>query len=167
MICTVIQRKSYEEILSLLDDPWIELAEIRLDLCSLSDEETETLFSDTDTPLIATCRIENTGEEEAERRLSLAIRAGARYADLELEASSAFSKRFRDLCRECGTEIIRSYHNFQETPDLEFLQQVRARCYRYGADIAKIVTTASSAEDCKALEALYEAEGGPLVAFAM
>ena len=56
MICTVIQRKSYEEILSLLDDPWIELAEIRLDLCSLSDEETETLFSDTDTPLIATRR---------------------------------------------------------------------------------------------------------------
>ena len=167
MICTVIQRKTYGEILSLLDDPWIELAEIRLDLCSLSDEETETLFSDTDTPLIATCRIGELGEEEAERRLSLAVRAGARYADLELEASSAFSKRFRDLCRECGTEIIRSYHNFQETPPLEFLQQVRARCYRYGADIAKIVTTASSAEDCKVLEELYAAEGGPLVAFAM
>lgn len=167
MICTVIQRKTYGEILTLLDDPWIELAEIRLDLCSLSDEETEDLFSDTDTPLIATCRIENTGEEEAERRLSLAIRAGAHFADLELEASSDFSKRFRDLCRECGTLIIRSYHNFRETPPLEFLQQVRARCYRYGADIAKVVTTACSAEDCKVLEELYEAGGGPLVAFAM
>ncbi len=167
MICTVIQRKTYEEILSLLDDPWIELAEIRLDLCSLSDEETENLFSDTDTPLIATCRIDGVGEEEAERRLSLAIRAGARYADLELEASSAFSKRFRDLCRECGTEIIRSYHNFQETPSLEYLQQVKARCFRYGADIAKIATTASSADDCKLLEELYNTESGPMVAFAM
>ena len=56
MIATVIQGKTYAEILSLLDDPWVELAEIRLDLCPLSDAEIEDLFSNTDTPLIATCR---------------------------------------------------------------------------------------------------------------
>lgn len=167
MICTVIQSKTYGEILSLLDDPWIEMAEIRLDLCSLSDEETEDIFSNTDTPLVATCRAEKLGEEEAERRLSLAVRAGARCADLELEASAAFSKRFRDLCHECGTEIIRSYHNFTETPSLDFLRQVEARCFRYGADIAKIVTHASSPGDCRTLEALYECADGPLIAFAM
>ena len=31
MICTSIQNKTYDEILALLDDPWIEMAEIRLD----------------------------------------------------------------------------------------------------------------------------------------
>ena len=61
MICTSIQNKTYDEILALLDDPWIEMAEIRLDRCDLSDEEIEDLFANTDTPLIATCRIVEVG----------------------------------------------------------------------------------------------------------
>ena len=146
-------------------DPWIEMAEIRLDRCDLSDEEIEDLFANTDTPLIATCRIVEVGAKEAERRLGVAIRAGARFADLEIEADVAFSKRFRSACEECGTEIIRSFHDFSGTPDLEYLKQVRDRCYRYGADIAKIVTTAHTAADASRVLALYD--GHPLVAFAM
>ena len=165
MICTSIQHKSFEEILALLDDPWIEMAEIRLDRCSLSDEEIEDLFANTDTPLIATCRIAEVGEKKAERLLGLAVRAGARFADLEVEADAGFSKRFRSMCEECGTEIIRSFHDFSGTPDLEYLQQVRDRCYRYGADIAKVVVTAHNAEDAERVLELYD--GHPLVAFAM
>lgn len=164
MICTSIQNKTYEEILALLDDPWIEMAEIRLDRCSLSDEEIEDLFANTDTPLIATCRIAEVGEKKAERLLGLAVRAGARFADLEVEADAGFSKRFRSMCEECGTEIIRSFHDFEGTPDLEYLQQVRDRCYRYGADIAKVVVTAHTPDDARIME-LYD--GHPLVAFAM
>ena len=159
MICTTIQNKTYDEILALLDDPWIEMAEIRLDRCKLSNDEIEDLFANTDTPLIATCRISEVGAKEAERRLSVAIRAGARFADLELEADAAFSKRFRNICEECGTEIIRSFHDFSGTPDLDYLKQVRDRCYRYGADIAKIVVTAHSAEDAARVMALYGAGG--------
>lgn len=159
MICTTIQNKTFDEILALLDDPWIEMAEIRLDRCDLSDEEIEDLFANTDTPLIATCRIVEVGAKEAERRLGVAIRAGARFADLEVEADAGFSKRFRSACEECGTEIIRSFHDFSGTPDLEYLQQLRDRCYRYGADIAKIVVTAHSAADASRVLALY-GEGG-------
>ena len=206
MIATVIQGKTYAEILSLLDDPWVELAEIRLDLCPLSDAEIEDLFSNTDTPLIATCRADwgggdaaegaapegrNTrgseaggpprrdggvspkGElpkgqqpaapkvspEEAERRLTLAIKAGARYADLEIEAEAGWSKRFRDLCHDYGVEIIRSWHDFAGTPSPDYLRQIQARCYRYGADIAKIVTTASCSADCDAVLSLYGETG--------
>lgn len=179
MIATVIQQKSYEEILRLLDDPWIELAEIRLDLCELSEEQIEDIFSNTDTPLIATCRtafssrdashgrarISSHGqapsgglsEAEGERLISKAIESGAHYADLDISASEGFSKRFRDLCHEYGTEIIRSYHNYDRTPSLEELREIKARCYRYGADIAKIVTTATGPEDIAVLEALYRA----------
>ncbi len=168
MICTSIQNKTYEEILALLDDPWIEMAEIRLDRCKLSDEEIEDLFANTDTPLIATCRIAEVGEKKAERLLGLAVRAGARFADLEVEADAGFSKRFRSMCEECGTEIIRSFHDFSCTPDLEYLQQVRDRCYRYGADIAKVVVTAHCPEDAERVQALYgEPVPAGLVAFAM
>lgn len=181
MICTCIQHRSYEEILAILDDPWVEMAEIRLDRCQLSDDEIEDLFANTDTPLIATCRISEVGAKEAERRLGVAIRAGARFADLEIEADVAFSKRFRSVCEECGTEIIRSFHDFSGTPDLEYLKQVRDRCYRYGADIAKVVVTAHSADDAARVLELYKmpglaghdgsvmagSTGQPLVAFAM
>ena len=181
MICTCIQHRSYEEILAILDDPWVEMAEIRLDRCQLSDDEIEDLFANTDTPLIATCRISEVGAKEAERRLGVAIRAGARFADLEIEADVAFSKRFRSVCEECGTEIIRSFHDFSGTPDLEYLKQVRDRCYRYGADIAKVVVTAHTPEDAARVLELYKmpglaghdgsvmagSTGQPLVAFAM
>ncbi|MBR3562200.1 MAG: 3-phosphoshikimate 1-carboxyvinyltransferase [Bacteroidales bacterium] len=166
MICTSIQHKTYDEILALLDDPWIEMAEIRLDRCDLSDEEIEDLFANTDTPLIATCRISEVGEKKAERLLGLAVRAGARFADLEVEADAGFSKRFRSMCEECGTEIIRSFHDYSGTPDLEYLQQLRDRCYRYGADIAKIVVTAHSAADAARVMDLY-GDCNNLVAFAM
>ena len=57
MICTSIQGKTYDEILGILGSGAVEMAEIRLDLCELDDEEIEALFSDSDVPLIATCRI--------------------------------------------------------------------------------------------------------------
>ena len=168
MICTCIQNKSYEQILSLLDDPWVEMAEIRLDLCPLSIDEIEDIFSNTDTPLIATCRISGTGAKEAEKKLSAAIRSGARFADLEIEADAAFSKRFRAICEECGTEIIRSFHDFSGTPETDYLKQVRDRCYRYGADIAKVVVTAADAADVERVLALYkDVRPDKLVAFAM
>ena len=60
MICTSIQGKTLEEILAVLESGAVEMAEIRLDLCDLDEEEVETLFSGSDVPLIATCRLAET-----------------------------------------------------------------------------------------------------------
>ena len=57
MICTSIQGKTLEEILGILESGEVEMAEIRLDLCDLDEEEIEELFTQSDVPLIATCRI--------------------------------------------------------------------------------------------------------------
>ena len=57
MICTSIQGKTLEEIFAILEEEAVEMAEIRLDRCPLTDSEIEELFSNTDTPLVATCRI--------------------------------------------------------------------------------------------------------------
>ena len=174
MICTSLQNKNYEELIAVLDSGEVEMAEIRLDRCKLSDEELEDLFANSDVPLIATCRIDEAGAHECERRLKIAIEAGARFADLELEAPAGMSRYIQKLCRQSGTELIRSYHNFDETPDDEVLHMALARCFRYGADIAKIVTTCHSAEDASRIEALYsvvledvETLEGRLVAFGM
>lgn len=180
MICTSIQNKTYGEILETL--PALEMAEIRLDRCSLSDEQIEDLFGQTDIPLVAVCRVQGESVQpnqedawaESERLLTLAVQAGARYADLEIEAPPEFSRRFQKLCRECGTTLIRSYHNFIDTPDEKGLQMALARCFRYGADIAKIVPTCRSEEDALRIEALYsvilenvDSMQGRLIAFGM
>ncbi len=231
MICTTLQNKTYHEILEIL--PNLEMAEIRLDSCPLTDSQIEDLFGQTDIPLVATCRFgpaagsersdrvvqgdpspcppgvqgdnfgpaagsersdrrvqgdpspcpqgvqgDNFGPAagwaEAERRLSLAVQAGARFADLEIEAPAAVSRRFQKLCRECGTELIRSYHNYIDTPDEKGLQMALARCFRYGADIAKIVPTCHNEDDVRRIESLYsviledvDSMQGRLIAFGM
>ena len=144
----------------------LEMAEIRLDRCALEDEDIDTLFSESDVPLIATCRMNE--ESQAPAILERAIKAGAKYVDLEMEAPAAVGRRIREACSEYGTVLIRSYHNFEETPSREVLLSLLERGRSFGGEVVKIVTTATSAADCDVVASLYqEADPGTLVAFCM
>ncbi len=175
MICTTLQHRQLEELLSLLDR--LEMAEIRLDRCSLSEADIETLFSTADTPLVATCRGTEPGMswKEAESRLLTAIRAGAAYADLEIEAPPQVGKKIRRACTEYGVTMIRSCHCFDGTPSVDALREAAERCSRFGGEIVKIVGTARSEADVARMLSLYEyARSGSsgfaaesLIAFAM
>ena len=101
MICITIHNKDYNEILEILSDPEVEMAEIRLDSCELTQNEIEELFRNCDLPLVATCRISSLVErlkseipeksdskiesqafQICESKLITAIKAGASYADI-------------------------------------------------------------------------------------
>ena len=171
MICTTIQNKNYEQILSALEP--CEMAEIRLDRCSLTAKETDELFT-SDIPLVATCRIDEIASAEpslqdlpqqsreikamqiAEKRLVRAIEAGARYVDVEIEAQKQMSKRVRQAAHENGTIFIRSYHDFEGTDSLEALKAIVEKCVYHGADMVKIVTMAQSEADVDKILALYQ-----------
>lgn len=166
MICCSIGHKSARQIEAILRK--VEMAELRLDLCDLSEEEIENIFNSSDTPLIATCRTADGDYHKAERLLTLAIKAGARYADLEIEAPKPVSKRIANACAEWGTTLIRSYHNCGCTPSLDELRAVADKCRLHDGEVVKIVTSAQSPEDADTVLALYRyytAES--LVAFAM
>ena len=170
MICVSIQNKDLETIFDILDEAHVEMAEIRLDRCpDLGPAEIEELFSNSDVPLIATCRISDTmPAQEAEARLITAIKAGAAYADLEIEAPPMMSKRIRREARECGTVLIRSYHDFETTDSKAALEALVEKCQHLGAEIVKIVTLAQSAEEAKRVLALYDRFAPEsLVAFCM
>lgn len=189
MICTTIQNRSLEEIYGILESGELEMAEIRLDRCPLSQDEIEELFSTSDVPLVATCRIAEmrgkvmaeTGEDqkhddkkldtkaaqESESRLITAIHAGAAFADLEIEAPAMMSKRIRRETRECGTVLVRSYHDFAGTDSLEALKALTEKCFSLGADIAKIVTTATEEAGDRVLSLYGSFEPGKLIAFSM
>ena len=164
MICTSIQNKELAEIQALLQH--LEMAEIRLDRCALEDEDIDTLFSESDVPLIATCRLSE--ESQAPEILERAIQAGAKYVDLEMEAPAAVGRRIREACQEYGTVLIRSYHNFDGTPSREVLLSLMERARSFGGEVVKMVTTATSKADADTVLSLYDAaEPGTLVAFAM
>ena len=173
MICVTIQNRSLEEILNLLDHnvPAIQMAEIRLDRCPLNEEEISELFSSSDTPLIATCRVAGDGNgtwEDAEAKLQAAIEAGAAFIDVEIEAPKEMGKRLRRSCSEFGTRMIRSCHFFDGTPSLEVLRETAERCRKFGGEIIKIAVSAGSEDDASRVLSLYnEFDEGRLVAFAM
>jgi len=169
MICTTIQNRDIDGIYDILDNPAIEMAEIRLDSCDLSQDEIDELFTDSDTPLVATCRIsEAVPASVAEAKLIKAIQAGASYVDLELEAPAMMSKRIRREARECGTTLIRSFHDWEGTDSSTALEAIVEKCEHLGAEVIKIVTTAKSQSDCARVMALYnDFEPARLIAFCM
>lgn len=162
MICTTIQNRTLEEIMNLLEssEPRIQMAEIRLDRCPLSIEEIEYLFSSSDTPLVATCRVVDDGNgtwEEAEEKLTAAVEAGAAFLDLEIEAPKEVGKRLRRACTEYGTTMIRSGHFFAGTPSDQVLRNTVEKCKKFGGEIVKIAAMAKSEEDVARVLALYPA----------
>ena len=160
MICTTIQNRTLEEIMNLLEtsEPQIQMAEIRLDRCQLTIEEIEYLFSSSDTPLVATCRVVDDGNgtwEEAEEKLTAAVEAGAAFLDLEIEAPKEIGKRLRRACTEYGTTMIRSSHFFAGTPSEDVLRGTVEKCRKFGGEIVKIAAMAKSEEDVARVLGLY------------
>lgn len=169
MICVSIQHKTLREILDIFaeNNLRIEMAEIRLDLCPLSEEDIEELFSSVDIPLVATCRIGNDITPQiAEKRLVKAIEAGAQYVDLEIEAPASSGKKIRRISQDCGTILIRSFHDFQKTGSIGELTAMVRKCKAYGADLVKLVTTAHNEEDAERVMSLYPSSDD-LIAFCM
>lgn len=195
MICTTIQNKTIDEIYAILESGDVEMAEIRLDSCQLTMDEIEELFSTSDVPLVATCRInavkerlsqtlaghqqddrklEMKASQEVESKLITAIHAGAAFVDLEIEAPPMMSKRLRRETRENGTVFVRSYHDFNGTDSVEALKALTEKCFAIGADIAKIVTMAApctgdnQSSDVDRVLSLYDHfDPAKLIAFAM
>lgn len=177
MICTTIQNRTLEEITGLLEgsEPRIQMAEIRLDRCPLDIKEIESLFSSSDTPLVATCRVVDDGNgtwEEAEEKLTAAVEAGAAFLDLEIEAPKEVGKRLRRACTEYGTTMIRSSHFFAGTPSDDVLRNTVEKCRKFGGEIVKIAAMAKSGEDVARVLGLYSQEQtsqrqAELIAFSM
>ena len=139
-------------------EPRIQMAEIRLDRCQLTIEEIEYLFSSSDTPLVATCRVVDDGNgtwEEAEEKLTAAVEAGAAFLDLEIEAPKEIGKRLRRACTEYGTTMIRSSHFFAGTPSEDVLRGTVEKCRKFGGEIVKIAAMAKSEEDVARVLGLY------------
>jgi len=163
MICVCLAEKNIDDFLSVVNQ--FELAEIRMDLTSLSDSDIQLLFSQP-TALIATFRPEKIPEAQRARKLQLAIESGASYVDIEIENDEPFNNKIIASAKKHNCKIIISYHNFNATPTSEELNQIINQAFKQGADIAKIACMVNDKADNVRLLSLYDNKK-PVVALGM
>lgn len=144
------------------------VAEVRLDLCNLSEKEVRLLFLESKVPMIAICRKSTKHLAEA------AVQSGAKYIDIDILSSDSFFTSLAPTLRKRNLKKILSYSNFFSTPQLEELKDICRRGVKRGADIIRIATTPKSSADVERVLQLYECyrngEFGKnieLIAFAM
>lgn len=144
------------------------IAEVRLDLCNLSEKETRELFLESKVPMIAVCRKSTRHLAEA------AVQSGARYIDIDVLSSDSFFQSLAPTLKKRNLKKILSYHNYTTTPSLSELEDICRRGAKRGADIIKIATQANSIQDAERIMQLYGlhkegklGKGTTLLAFAM
>lgn len=152
----------------------VDVVEIRLD--GMADPRIDGCLSALDKPLLVTNRPLWEGgqwrgsEQERVDLLCQALHAGARYVDIELHAAPNLREQVLNEAARLGAQVIISNHDFATTPASDHLQHTVEQMMASGADIGKIVTTATGPGDCLRILALQEramAAGFPLCAFAM
>lgn len=144
------------------------IAEVRLDLCNLSEMEVRQLFLGSKVPLIAVCR-------KSTRHLAeVAVQSGAKYIDVDVLSSDSFIQSLAPTLKKRNLKKIFSYHNYSSTPQIAELKDVCRRAVKRGADIIKVCTQALSVQDAERVMQLYELHrrgefgtGISLIAFTM
>ena len=159
MICVSISHMA--QINSVLQSD-AEMIELRLDLIK---EEPRTIYSRITRAVksVATCRPDGYSEGERITLLKGCMDLGASFVDIEVESSESLVKELRGHVKSCGTELIISYHNFEQTPPRQELTRMMDRCYECGGTIAKIATRINGLEDIRNLISLYDLPGRKVV----
>jgi 3-dehydroquinate dehydratase type I len=173
-ICVVVTARDTEgvvETIGRVEDYSPDLIEIRLDYlegpCDL-----EGIRGASGLPLIATNRGMDQGgisphtDSERMKPVIRACEAGFDYADIELALPQA--DQIADKVKDLGAKAIISHHDFSGTPPRERLDEIMTGMLGAGADICKIVGTATSQGDnLMYLNLIQENPSVSLVSFGM
>lgn len=153
MICVSVQEKDFTKCKETLSH--IPMAELRGDLCGFDERQTGELVQ-MHPNLLYTHRFAGSSATKAYNCIIEAIKKGAKYVDVEIEAPIDYLEQIKSYARVNGCTLIISYHNYEGTQSLEELQTIYNICRRKGADIVKIVTTAHNISDASRVMQLYK-----------
>ena len=166
MICVSLREPDHASFVRALAGLGDDAVELRLDGARLTVAETEDLFARS--PRLAAAFRPVAGIPDRERGdvLAAAVRAGARWLDLELESVEGVGASLSPLARARGCRIIVSHHDESGTPGRERLEEIVEACFAAGADIAKIACRVRERADNARLMALY-GMGRPMIALGL
>ncbi|MDO8578603.1 MAG: type I 3-dehydroquinate dehydratase [Dehalococcoidales bacterium] len=165
-ICAVVIANDLQLIKEVA--PLADLFELRIDLIG---EGWQDLTRKLGKPWIATNRTAVEGGQwqgpEARRIEPLlhAVELGASFIDVEVNTPN-LENIARAIKRR--TKLLLSYHDLEKTPSLDDLKRIVRKQLNAGADICKVVSTASEPEDnLTVLKLIKEFPEAKIVAFAM
>lgn len=164
MICVSLTEKVPQKLIEIANS--LEMVEVRIDLCELTELSVTEVFANISSQTIATCRPSFCDDEKRMQLLKCAIDAGATYVDIEIESEKQYREELLSFAHSHNCKVIISYHNYVDTPEKAMLKNIVNECFAQGADIAKIATTAQSKMDCARVLSLYS-EYKNVVALAM
>jgi 3-dehydroquinate dehydratase-1 len=166
LICVSLREPDQAAFVRALESLPADMAEIRLDGARLSAEEVESIFSRPMSLIAAFRPTEGVSDEERAAILGAAVRAGARFVDIELESAPRFGGALIPSARARSCKIIISHHDDIATPDRPRLEELVEACFAAGADIAQIACRVRTRTDCARLLSLYDS-GRPVIALGM
>lgn len=139
----------------------LPLVELRADLMGLTADEVGVVVGMAQRAIV-TCH-----NDSAEEIYHKAIRAGAWAIDIELNTPATLLSSLISEAHREGVKVILSHH-YPTTPSLEELLGMAQRGMEFGADILKLITTATNtAEGLRPLELYKHLAPERLIAFAM
>jgi len=130
-----------------------DFIEIRLDFLRSLDGIGKVV-DDSNVPLVATNRQHRQGKEQNKhtqlesrriRKLLEAARHGFSYVDIELATPKV--ELVTEELVDMGVKPIVSFHDFDQTPEVEKLREIVHSEINVGADICKVVTSATTISD--------------------
>lgn len=111
------------------------------------------------------------GDEDSRvELLNRCIDAGASYIDIELNSPKSSLEFLRKKIDQTSAQLIISQHDFQKTPSSDELIETVEKMREAGADIGKLITTASSPDDNMIMLVVLQyavKKGFPLIGFCM
>lgn len=131
-----------------------DLLELRVDMFeTLSLKHIENVFYNARDrfrkPIIATVRdIKEGGQREIKNRLEIyrVVAPISDIIDVELGSEDIFAE-IKKICEGEKKVLIGSYHNFEVTPDEDYLEKIIVKGRNAGADIIKIAAMTNDRED--------------------
>lgn len=152
MICVPIKKKSLKSLLKdlLIAQKSADIVEIWFDELKINESGLNEIFDQAKKPILY--KVTNQSNFEYVLKFKPA------YIDLDINANSKLMKKAKKESPK--TEIIISYHNFEETPGDKELKKIFSKIKKKGADIVKIATQANEFTDSlRMLQFLSENSG--------
>ncbi|NOZ12817.1 MAG: type I 3-dehydroquinate dehydratase [Acidobacteria bacterium] len=144
MICVSIADVTAETAAALAAGyPFVEF---RLDRLPVSLKESTELFSIAK-QCIATCRPVPGMEDRRILMLENALRNGADFVDIEIDAEDELLKKMEKNIRQSASKLIVSYHNYEETPEMSGLMKIYETARKRHADLVKIACMVRNPQD--------------------
>ena len=165
-ICAAITEKDIKAIKEI--EPMVDLFEVRIDIIG---DGWQDIVRQIEKPWIACNRLVEEGgkwqDNEARRieKLLEAIQLGADIVDIELRTKN-LDKIVNTIKKRAKCLI--SYHDMKKTPSLDEMKGMVKRQLKAGADICKVVWTASTfADNLNVLKLISEYPEQRIVSFVM